>query len=100
MKRILTTLALSATAMTFAMSASADDDQRIYKQNKAQYISLAKAGEIAKAHVKGSAVKQVKFDHDSTYGAHFDVDVATAQGDYDVSVDAKSGKVLKSELDD
>ncbi|MFA9486241.1 PepSY domain-containing protein [Moraxella haemolytica] len=100
MKRIISTLALSVFAMSFTATASADEDRRIYQQNKAQYISHAKAGEIAKAHVKGTAVKQVEFDHDRMYGAHFDVEIITAQGEYDVKVDAKSGKVISSKFDD
>ncbi|WFF38813.1 PepSY domain-containing protein [Moraxella nasibovis] len=100
MKKLLTALTLAATAIT-AAPAMADDDARIYERNKAQYITHDKAGEIAKSHVNGSVVKKVEFDHSRRLGAHFDVDVITAQGvEYDVSVDAKTGKVLKSKIDD
>ena len=101
MKRILSALALSTTAALFAAPAMADDDARIYEQNKDQYISQAKAGEIAQAHVKGVSVKKVDFDHDNRLGAHFDAEVLADRGvEYDVSVDARTGKVLKSEVED
>lgn len=98
MKHILSALVLSTAAALFAAPAMADDDARIYEQNKDQYI---KAGEIAKAHVKGVSVKKVEFDHDNLLGAHFDVEVlADRDVEYDVSVDARTGKVLKSKVED
>lgn len=100
MKHIWSILAI-ATAMTVSAPAMADNDARIYQQNKAQYITHAKAGEIAKAHVKGVAVAEVEFDHSHFRGAHFDVDVIAEHGvKYEVVVDAKTGKVLHSEMDD
>lgn len=101
MKHILALSIFALTATAFAAPAMADDDMRIYEQNKAQYISLAKASKLAKAHIKGTSVKKVEFDHDHHLGAHFDVDVFNAKGvEYHVSVDAKTGKILKSEIDD
>lgn len=100
MKSILSILTLS-TSVLFAASAMADDDARIYEQNKNQYITHAKASKIAKSHVKGVRVNKVDFDHDNRFGAHFNVEVVANGGaKYEVAIDAVSGKVLHSEIED
>lgn len=99
MKKLVSALALSTVALTTAPMVMADDDY-IYQQNKAQYISHEKAAQIAKAQVKDSQVKNVEFDYESYHGATFDVELFTGQGiEYDVKVDAKTGKVLKVKRD-
>ncbi|MDO4777067.1 MAG: PepSY domain-containing protein [Cardiobacteriaceae bacterium] len=91
-------LALMAAA-TIATPALADDDYRYYEQNRSQYISHDQAAEAAlKAVGKNGRVMEVEFDHD-WHGDHFDVEVLAEGREYDVIVDAKTGKVLSSRLD-
>ncbi|MDO4643279.1 MAG: PepSY domain-containing protein [Cardiobacteriaceae bacterium] len=78
----------------------ADDDHQYYKQHQDQYISYEKAREIASTAVSSGNVHDLEFDHDSD-GDHFDAEVRDANGHkYEVKIDAKSGKILSSQLDD
>lgn len=96
LKKSLLTLMAAATIATPAL---ADDDYRHYEQNRGQYISHDQAAEAAlKAVGKNGRVMEVEFDHDWN-GDHFDVEVLAEGREYDVIVEAKTGKVLSSRLD-
>lgn len=95
LKQLIATATLSTVAMFTAPMAMADNDDYIYQQNQASYISHEKAGQIAQAQVKGSMIEDVEFEHSQYRGAYFDVELVTQNGmEYDVKVDAKTGKVL------
>lgn len=92
--------ALLAALIAVSASAFADGDLRHYEANKAQYISYEKVGEVAAAKV-GGTVEKVDFEYSKRRGAHFEVNVAGKDGkDYDVKVNAKTGEVISSEIDD
>ena len=93
---------LLATAFTVvATPALADGDYRHYEQNRAQYITHEKAAQIAVAKVGGGQATEVEFDRSRNKPDHFDVDVRTANGQkYEVEVNAKTGAVISSKLDD
>lgn len=79
-------------------SAWADDDdyrpRHNQAQNKGNYISGQKAGQIARARVKNSHVKKVEFDHDDRYGAVYEVELVAGGAEYDVKINARTGKVI------
>lgn len=96
------TLSIAAVGLTvFAGSASAGvSDRAYYEQNKASLISQDKASAIATAHIKNSTVIKTDFEYDDGV-AYYEVKVKDAQGSrHEVVVDAKTGQVLDSELDD
>ncbi|MFC2407066.1 MAG: PepSY domain-containing protein [Cardiobacterium sp.] len=95
---------MSATfvaAFVFAISpAHADDDRDYYQQHRRQFISYEKAASIAARAVKGGVVTDLEFDHDRR-GDHFDAEVRDASGhEYEIKIDARSGKVLSKQRDD
>lgn len=88
-----------ATPAMLADDDDDDDDRRIYQQNKAQYISKQKAIQIAKNRVKNSQVKKAKFDHDNGV-ATYKVELRTKSGvEYDVKINAKTGKIIDVDND-
>mgnify|MGYP000895835683 CR=1 FL=1 len=93
--------ALSAgSLLALSAPAFADNDQWHYEKNRSQYISFDKAAEIAAQAVKNGRVKDVEFDKDWK-GDHFDVEVFDENGqEYEVIIDAKTGKVLSNRRDD
>ena len=93
--------ALSAgSLLALSAPAFADNDQWHYEKNRSQYISFDKAAEIAAQAVKKGRVKDVEFDKDWK-GDHFDVEVFDENGqEYEVIIDAKTGKVLSNRRDD
>ena len=93
---------LLATAFTAVSApALADGDSLHYEQNRASYITHEKAAQIAVAKVGGGQATEVEFDRSRNKPDHFDVDVRMANGQkYEVKVDAKTGAVLSSHLDD
>lgn len=94
------TLFALALAVGFTAPALADDDYRYYEQNRSQFISHDRAAEIASEAVGGGRVTDVEFDRDY-HGDHFEVEVIGNDGrEHDVTVDAKSGKVLSKRVDD
>ena len=101
-----TVAVLLATAFTVvATPALAGGDYLHYEQNRASYITHEKAAQIAVAKVGGGQATEVEFDRSRNKPDHFDVDVdvdvRTANGQkYEVEVDAKTGAVLSSHLDD
>ena len=97
------TAAVLFAALFAAVStpALADGDSLHYEQNRASYITHEKAAQIAVAKVGGGQATEVEFDRSRNKPDHFDVDVRTANGQkYEVEVDAKTGAVLSSHLDD
>lgn len=101
LKTLMTAVVVAtATLTTTPVVLADDDDRRIYQQNKAQYISHQKAGQIAKNRVKNSRVVKVEFDHDDGI-ATYQVELRTNSGiQYDVKINAKTGKVIRVERDD
>lgn len=96
-RNVLIALALAAG---FSAPAFAGDDYRYYEKNRSQFISHERAAEIAQEAVGGGRAIDVEFDRDFS-GDHFEVEVIAADGrDYDVVIDAKSGKVLSKRIDD
>jgi len=93
----------SIIAATFAFASApalADDDDAYYARHRKQFITHERAAQIARQAVKGGRVTSVEFDHEAR-DDHFDVDVRMANGQkYEVKVDAKTGAVLSSHLDD
>lgn len=74
-----------------------DDDyreRRVYAQKKVNYISAQKAGQIARSRVKNSRVRKIDFDHDDRYGAVYEVDLVSGRAEYDIKINAKTGKVI------
>ena len=91
----------AAAFASLAAPALADGDYLHYEQNRASYITHEKAAQIAVAKVGGGQATDVEFDRSRNKPDHFDVDVRMANGQkYEVKVDAKTGAVLSSHLDD
>ena len=91
----------AAAFASFSAPALADGDYLHYEKNRASYITYEKAAQIAIAKVGGRQATDVEFDRSRNKPDHFDVDVRTANGQkYEVKVDAKTGAVLSSKLDD
>lgn len=100
LKKLLTAVAIASTTLVTAPVAFADNDARIYQQNKAKYISHQKAGQIAKNRVKNSRIIKVEFDHDDGI-ATYQIELRTTSGvEYDVKINAKTGKVIRVERED
>nr|WP_314488279.1 PepSY domain-containing protein [uncultured Kingella sp.] len=91
----------AAVFATISAPALADGDYLHYEKNRASYITHEKAAQIAVAKVGGGQATDVEFDRSRNKPDHFDVDVRMANGQkYEVKVDAKTGAVLSSHLDD
>lgn len=91
-------LVLAAGLMAASVPAFADNDELHYQQNRSQYISYEQAAKIAADKVGGRAGK-VDFEYSRTKGAYFEVDVMGRDGEYDVIIDAKTGRVISSQRD-
>lgn len=103
MKLTNKTAAVIFAAVFAAISAPAlaNGDYLHYEKNRASYITHEKAAQIAVAKVGSGQATDVEFDRSRNKPDHFDVDVRTANGQkYEVEVDAKTGAVLSSQLDD
>lgn len=91
------TVAVLIGALLGTTTVWADDDyqeRRAQTQNKNNYISAQKAGQIARSRVKNSRVRKIDFDHDDRYGAVYEVDLVSGRTEYDVKINAKTGKVI------
>ena len=64
------------------------------------YISRAKAVDIAKARVGGGKVDNVDFERSRRHGAYYEIDIENRKGDYEVRVNAQTGKVISVQRDD
>lgn len=106
---IKTLFATSALMMATAPALASDHHYREQKSEyvnspvKDQYISQEQARDIALQRVGGGVVKErdVDFEHSRRYGTYYEVEVHKDNMEYEVKVDAKSGKVLsvKKEID-
>lgn len=95
----LTSLLMGLSTPTLA-SNDYDDDDRHYQQNRSLYISHDQAAQAAQNAVGGGYVNDVEFEH-KLHRTYFDVEVRDNQGrEYDVKIDAKTGKVISKHLDD
>ena len=63
------------------------------------YISRAKAVAIAKARVGGGKVDNVDFERSRRHGAYYEIDIENRKGDYEVRVNAQTGKVISMQRD-
>ena len=77
-----------------------DDDEIHYEQNRQNFISHEQAANAAKAKIgAGAHVTDVEFEKKFN-GAFFDVEVVNAKGqEFDVRVDAKTGKIIYAKRD-
>ena len=95
------TVIFAAAFAAISAPALADSDYLHYEKNRASYITHEKAAQIAVAKVGGGQATDVEFDRSRNKPDHFDVDVRMANGQKsEVKVDAKTGAVLSSKLDD
>ncbi len=69
-------------------------------KSSGSYISRAKAVAIAKARVGGGKVDNVDFERSRRHGAYYEVDIENRKGDYEVRVNAQTGKVISVQRDD
>ena len=67
-------------------------------KNSGDYISRAKAVSIAKARVGGGKVDNVDFERSSHHGAYYEIDIENRTGEYEVHVNAKTGKVTTTTM--
>ncbi|OAM34407.1 peptidase [Eikenella sp. NML96-A-049] len=94
------TLSLTLLAALFTAPAFADGNQLHYEHNRQSYISYDRAAQIAVSKVGGGQATEVEFDRSRTKPDHFDVDVRLPDGrKYEVEIDAQTGNVLSSHLD-
>ncbi|MDO4693888.1 MAG: PepSY domain-containing protein [Eikenella sp.] len=89
---------LAAGLMAASLPALADNDEMHYHQNRSQYISYEQAAKIAADKV-GGHVSDVDFEYSPIRGAYFEVEVYGRDGEYDVIIDAKTGRVISSYRD-
>lgn len=104
LKKLMAALAIAVTTLTIAPAALADDDDddrpRVYQKHQVKYISQQRAVQIAKQRVKNSHVKRVKLDRDDGV-ANYKVELRTRSGvEYDVKINARTGKVIYVDRDD
>ncbi|QEY26766.1 PepSY domain-containing protein [Neisseria zalophi] len=94
------TALLTATVVLAAAPAMADRDQEHLWSNQDKYITHQAAGQAALKQFPGAHLLEVEFDMSRRYNAHYDVELRAADGrEYEVIVDAVSGKVVSSKLD-
>lgn len=89
--------ALLLACIAGTVYASYDDDDRYYEQNRDKLISYEKARDIAAKEVGGYA-EDVDFEYELGR-AVFEVDVRKENQEYNVKIDAKTGKVLSARRD-
>lgn len=93
------TLAVLMSAV--ATPALADNDQLYYEQHRNQFISYEQAGDAALKAVGKGTIVDIEFEHKRSLGDFFDVEVRTPDArKYDVRIDAKTGRVVYSHIDD
>ncbi|MCS4532730.1 PepSY domain-containing protein [Neisseria montereyensis] len=96
-----TITALLTASVVFATApAIADNDLEHLRNNQDKYITHDAAAQSALKQFPGAQILEVEFDVEHNRNAHYDVELRAADGrEYDVTVDAVSGKILSSELD-
>ena len=92
-------LLLAVGLLAVSAPALADEDDRHYLQNQSRYISYEQAAKIAAGKIPGGRVGEVDFEYSHIGGARFEVEVYGQDGEYDVILDAKTGKVLSVQRD-
>ena len=58
------------------------------------YIGRERAAAIAKAKVGGGKIDDVDFERSRRHGTYYEVDVDNCRGEYEVRVQATTGRVL------
>ena len=61
---------------------------------KGGYIGGQRAAAIAKAKVGGGKIDDIDLEHSRRFGAYYEVDVDNCRGEYEVRVQATTGRVL------
>lgn len=99
-KKLTVTTLLSVTAL-FSTAAFADDDYLAYQANQyGKIISPDQAHDIAQKHLNAQFISDVDFDYSHRHGAHYEVEAIDSKGrEYNVIIDAKTGKVITSYRD-
>lgn len=98
--KTLMTALFAATAFAAAAPAFADNDYLYYEKNRSQFISHEKAAQIAVEAIGSGEATDVEFEHGYTGDDHFDVEVRKGYQEFDVKIDARTGKVLYKRRDD
>ena len=76
--------------------AMADDSAPSVKKQAEKLISLQEAKQVATQKVKGGIVTEIELDKDDGR-YHFDIDLKDEKYEYDLEVDAYTGKIIKFE---
>ncbi|MDO4697024.1 MAG: PepSY domain-containing protein [Neisseria sp.] len=97
MKKIVSAV-LAASVFLVSAPAFADSDQRYYEQHRSHLITYEQAVQNAVAAVGGGHANDVDFEY-KRGRAFFEVEVHHEGEEWDVVVDAKSGKVLSKRRD-
>lgn len=98
--KIITSLSLTAM-LSVAIPAFADNDELHYQQNQNRYISYKQAAQKAISHIGSGMAKDIDFEYSFNKKAYFEVEVLKPNGqEYNVKVDAQSGEIISSKLDD
>ncbi len=92
---ILTALAVAVTP------AAAAGKKGGYEHRQARYIGVAKAKQIAVKRIGGGRVGDVDFERGRKGRGYYNIEVKRGGNEYDVLVDARTGRVLsvRSERD-
>ena len=105
MKYIIIALLLAGAVTAPVQADGWDRDERYYQQHRQQFISYEKAAQIALAafeakYQKKGVVDDVDFEH-KFGGDYFEVEIKDETGlEYEVRLDARTGKVIYIKLDD
>ncbi|MDO5058709.1 MAG: PepSY domain-containing protein [Neisseria sp.] len=98
MKKTVSAL-LAASVLFTSAPAFADSDMRYYKQHRSELITHEQAAKAALASVGGGHIEEVDFEYERGK-ALIEVEILKDGDEWDVVVDAKTGKVLSKRLDD
>ncbi len=89
---------MGVSAVSLADNDYDDDDRYERRVQQSAKISVARAKQIAINSVgKGARIKSIDFDNDGR--PHYDVEVIKNRTEYDISVDARSGAIIKKRVD-
>ncbi len=76
-----------------------DQDALNFKDTDQQLISLKEAEQIAIGRVGGGVIKSIELNKDADETTHYDIDVSFENKNYEISVNAITGDILKFEQD-
>ena len=105
MKYIITALLMACAITAPVLADGWDKDDRYYQLHRQQFISYEKAAQIALAafeakYQKKGVVDDVDFEHKFS-GDYFEVEIKDEIGmEYEVRLDARTGKVIFIKTDD